>query len=267
MIRSASAVLFAACAALLWTAPAAADELPYLSRIAVERAPGHSAEFDASVRSVLHVNDPSRAARALAEVDGLAVVAHDADTVIVEFAEKPTVAGGAEDRFLQSTFVIDFDEKPVRALSEQVPAKLERNPTAAELETFVYEYIEDKTYSRAFDLASRVAATGQGDCTEHAVLLAALARANGLHARVVFGLVILDSESGLSGFGHAWAEIHDGESWQIRDATQPQTEPGLRHVRYLPVGILDNEGPGYFLSMADAIVSFPTRITGVANTE
>ena len=54
-----------------------------------------------------------------------------------------------------------------------------------------------------------------GDCTEHAALVTALARAAGLPARQAFGLV-QDGE----GFQfHAWAEVHAGGRWVPVDPT------------------------------------------------
>lgn len=243
------------------------DDGPYLSRIAVERAAGDETVFATSVRSILHVNDPARAALSFAAIDGLQVVALDDDTISIEFAERPTISGDVDGKFLQSTFVVDFDEEPVQTLTRQLRTNLEHSPSTTELVTFVNEHIDNKTYSRAFDLASRVAVSGEGDCTEHAVLLAALARANGFHARVTFGTIIIDTDIGLYAYGHAWTEIHDGQGWQIGDATRPESEPGFRQLWYLPVGVLDNEGPGYFLSMIDVMSSMPVRITGMANTD
>jgi len=57
--------------------------------------------------------------------------------------------------------------------------------------------------------------SGGGDCTEHAALVTALARAAGLPARQAFGLV-QDGE----GFQfHAWAEVHAGGRWVPVDPT------------------------------------------------
>lgn len=255
-------------AALLCCAPALADsDLPYLSSISIERASVDDTAFAASTRSILHVNDPERSAISLSGVDGLEIVATDEDTISIEFVARPTVSGNAEEKFRHSTFVVDFDEESVRSLSSDLGERLGQAPSLLELVTFVHEHIDNKSYSRSFDLASRVAETREGDCTEHAVLLAALARANGYYARVTFGTLILDSDAGLYAFGHAWAEIHDGENWQIGDATMPESDPALRQLRYLPVAILKDEGPGYFLSLIEAMSSMPARITGMANSD
>ena len=79
------------------------------------------------------------------------------------------------------------------------------------------EAIPDKSMGRAWDTASRVASHGAGDCTEHAVLLAALARSFEIPARVVVGTVILEHEGEWQAYRHAWTEIFDGARWQLAD--------------------------------------------------
>ncbi len=254
------------CAMLLSSVTIAADDdSPYLASIAIERAPGAADVLGATLQSVLHVNDSSKTAHFLSNVEGLEVIASDGDTVTVRYIEKPTVVGNPAGRYEQSTWVVDFNEEAVQELVDDLAAGLEAAPSIDELEGYVYEFITDKTYSRAFDLASQVAASGAGDCTEHAVLLAALARANGFQARVAFGNLIIDTDAGLFAFGHAWTEIHDGEQWQIRDATLPGKDPMAKQLRYLPIAILADEGPGYVLSMLEAVSTMPIRISGVAN--
>jgi transglutaminase-like putative cysteine protease len=103
--------------------------------------------------------------------------------------------------------------------------------------------------ARGWDLASVVARSGAGDCTEHAVLLAALARSVGRPARVVVGVLLAVTGDGVAAFGHAWAEIHDGKVWQVVDAT-PVAEQG--RVRYLPLFALEDESAGYAMALATA---------------
>lgn len=59
-----------------------------------------------------------------------------------------------------------------------------------------------------------------GDCTEFAVLLAALARSEGMPARVVVGLVYSDRFSGKKDVfsPHSWVQVWDGQRWVSYDA-------------------------------------------------
>ncbi len=241
------------------------DDLPYMTTIAIERVPGDEAAFGEILFSTLHVNDPGKSALFLSRIDGLEIVATGASTVSIEYAGRPTIAGGDDDRFRQNTWVVDFEEPSVQELLQALRSSFGERPTVEELRRFVFEHIDQKSYSRGFDLASQVAATGEGDCTEHAVLLAALARANGYAARIALGSLLIDADTGLAAFGHAWAEIHDGQAWQIRDATMPDSDYSQGQLRYLPAGFLGDEGPGYNLALIDVVATMPVRISAVGN--
>lgn len=220
-----------------------------------------------TVQFSLHVSDPNTTAVFLSKVDGMRVLDVDLDAVRIASTARPTAAVAIEDKFLRNSFVIDFEEESVLTLQDGFLAEYGTSPTAEDLVEFVYGHIGNKTYARSFDLASIVAASGEGDCTEHAVLLAALARANGFYARVVFGTVIMDVARGLSAYGHAWTEIHDGSGWEIMDATLSVRESESQGIRYLPVSILEDEGAGYSFGLFGLLNSMPTKITGVSNLD
>lgn len=248
------------------SAAIADGDTPYMATIAIERAAGSSTALGTSLVSVLHVREPERTAASLSLIDGVDVTATDDSTVSIRFDARPTLNEDPDARHRESSWVVDFSEDSIQALVTQLAKSAAEDPTPAQLEHFVFEHIANKSYSRSFDLASRVAATGEGDCTEHAVLLAALARAHGFPARVVLGNLILDLDEGLFAFGHAWTEIHTDDDWQIFDATQPDHGLSWQQIRYIPLGSLGNEGPGYFMSMVEIMSTLPTRISGVGNS-
>lgn len=115
-----------------------------------------------------------------------------------------------------STF-IQSDDKLVRQLADQVegeaPVELAKN-----LSDFVRGFVRKKDYSVGFATAADVAREPQGDCTEHAVLLAALARARGLPARVAMGLVYIRSPKPAFAY-HMWNEVYLDGNWIPLDAT------------------------------------------------
>lgn len=72
--------------------------------------------------------------------------------------------------------------------------------------------------------------TRQGDCNEHTVLYAALARSLGIPCRIAIGLVYSDT---LGGFGyHAWPEVYYG-GWYPVDPTLGQLAPDATHIKLL----------------------------------
>ncbi|MBI2962554.1 MAG: transglutaminase domain-containing protein [Deltaproteobacteria bacterium] len=72
----------------------------------------------------------------------------------------------------------------------------------------------------------------RGDCNEHAVLYAALARAAGLPARIASGAVYMPGEGGAAGafYYHAWNEVWLGE-WVAVDPTFGQFPADATHVK------------------------------------
>jgi len=107
----------------------------------------------------------------------------------------------------------------------------EKDPwrVALKLEDYVYRFIDKKDFSQAFATASEVAVTHEGDCTEHSVLLAALARARGIPARVAIGLVYME---GAAAFGfHMWDEVYIDKHWIGIDATLARGGIGGDHLK------------------------------------
>ena len=115
-------------------------------------------------------------------------------------ADLPTAADRSPNNWIQS------DNPKIIALAKEASGGLS-DPwaVAVRLEKFVHDYINRKNYSRAFSSAAEVVQTREGDCTENAVLLAALCRARGIPARVAIGLVYVPN---LQGFAyHMWTEV------------------------------------------------------------
>lgn len=71
----------------------------------------------------------------------------------------------------------------------------------------------------------------KGDCNEHAVLFTALARAVGLPARVVAGVVYLDGAF----YYHAWAEVWLGQ-WVAIDPVFRQLPADATHIKFVQGG-------------------------------
>lgn len=125
---------------------------------------------------------------------------------------------------------INKDDPEIIALTkratERLPADADDAQKTEAIRAFVHTYITDKNLASGFATASEVARTKSGDCTEHAVLTAALLRAAGIPARVASGLVYADLFSGERDVFayHMWtqAAISTGKAgrvWTDTDAT------------------------------------------------
>ena len=145
------------------------------------------------------------------------------------------------------SFVIDYDEPSVGKARAKAIELCGPSPTADQLARFVGTYIDRKDMLRGFDLASQVARRKEGDCTEHAVLLAALARSFGIPARVVMGMALVAIDGKVEAVGHAWTEVHQSGRWKLADAAIP---PQVG-ARYLPMEVMDDEGPAFARRMVE----------------
>jgi transglutaminase-like putative cysteine protease len=138
--------------------------------------------------------------------------------------DKPTAKDREPNNWIQS-------DNPliVRLASEVMPDEKNHGLLAAALERRVHELITEKDFTTALATAAEVAKSRQGDCTEHAVLLAALARARGIPARIVVGLLYVEP---LGAFGyHMWNEAWIDGAWLPLDATRGQAGTGVGHIK------------------------------------
>ena len=125
-------------------------------------------------------------------------------------ADAEALAAIKPSRFVQS------DNAKVVALARKAVGRTENAAQAARrVEKFVNGYISKKTLSVGYATAAEVAETREGDCTEHAVLTAAMCRAVGIPARVVMGMAYVSEFAGRRHvFGpHAWNEAYVGGKW------------------------------------------------------
>jgi len=229
------------------------DSFRYLHVIPTEQAP--RAPGAGSPRIELEVANAHGLA---AQLDPARIVEVDADRLVVDASGYP---GGQPTRrtdFLSPSFVVDRDDPAVAAWADEIAARVGDGAGAAQLVAEVRAVILPNQSAAAYLIASEVLKRHIGDCSEHAVLFAALARALGIPTRVVHGVVIVRVEgAGLQAFGHAWNEIEAGGRWTRVDAT-PLV--GGTVAYYLPTSILEDEGPGYALGMIATISQRPRAV-------
>ncbi|QEH36275.1 Transglutaminase-like superfamily protein [Aquisphaera giovannonii] len=104
---------------------------------------------------------------------------------------------------------------------------------ATRISHWVFENIREKNFAVAFAPANEVARNLTGDCSEHAVLAAAMSRAVGIPSRVAVGLLFVDNErQGIKGFGyHVWHEVYVNNRWVALDASWDQTSVDATHIK------------------------------------
>jgi|GEM_PF-258648 len=260
-------LLGAACATLAQAPLQAQVVAPSLASIPVD-APASAAAPQAgeALHVRVHVADAAGLARLLGEpapdpASG-APGASGSLALRLRAGEHADAGGPADAR--AASFIVDHDDAAVRQLAEslqagrvQAGAGAGSAPGGAEIVAFVARRMRT-SYEANASLASEVARSLQGDCTEFALLTAALARALGLPARMVQGVAIVHAEGRWQAYGHAWAQTLEAGHWTVRDSALANF-PGP--VYYMPFAAMDDEGPGFRLAlMMRAQGHLPRRI-------
>jgi protein-glutamine gamma-glutamyltransferase len=121
----------------------------------------------------------------------------------------------------------------------------------ARLVAFVEEFLKDEVCAQVVPVVTLLDRR-EGDCSEHAALFATLARAAGVPAREVSGLMYMGDEIGGFG-GHAWNEVALDGVWVPVDATHGETELDATHIA------LGREGRQMDFAVASGRLSFEVR--------
>jgi hypothetical protein len=178
------------------------------------------------------------------------------DPALLE-ATKPT-------RFLQSD-----DKKVVELARKAVGNTKDATEAARRIESFVAGYISNRSLSVGYASAAEVVESRQGDCSEFAVLTAALCRAVGIPAQVAVGVAYVEDFGGIEGFGgHAWTQAYlggdaqgQGGKWVGLDAAFKGSGRGGYDAGHIALAVGNGE-PGDFFNMASALGQFTIeRIT------
>ena len=143
---------------------------------------------------------------------------------------------------LKSTPWLEVEDAQIVQMSKEAVGGEPNALTAAwRIEAYVARQIEHKKLGMGFATAAETARQKAGDCTEHAVLAAALSRAAGMPSRVVCGLACGGPASGDTQqkfYFHMWTEVFVGE-WFPLDAALGAHD--ATHIAIARSG-LDNPG-------------------------
>jgi hypothetical protein len=164
------------------------------------------------------------------------------DTVLlrVEALRKPHIVDGvpkAGAEFLESCYFINSDNALVRRHAEEAVGTVNDSwIKALRIERWVHDHMNSHNshkFSENFGTADHVARTLEGDCTEHALLAAAMCRAVGVPSRTAVGLIyVTGSHEPAFGF-HMWTEVYVRGQWLPIDATLGRGYVGATHIKVL----------------------------------
>lgn len=146
--------------------------------------------------------------------------------------------------YIDANLAINTGDPDLRKLANRAAGGLvEPFALADKLRKFVSEYVTTKNMNIGFATASEVCRQRTGDCSEHAVLLAALGRLNGLPSRVVVGLAyvpLLGNERDVFGY-HMWTQFFIDNRWIDVDAALGETRCSPARIAFA-VSSLKNAG-------------------------
>ncbi|HYT92038.1 MAG TPA: transglutaminase-like domain-containing protein [Gemmataceae bacterium] len=136
---------------------------------------------------------------------------------------------GAE--FTQSSYFITSDDSKVKEHARRaVGSERDAWKKALRIEKWVHEHMK-ATNVEALATADHVARTLEGDCTEYAMLTAAMCRAEGVPSRTAIGLVYAVVKGRPVMAFHMWTEVLVRGQWIPLDATLGRGHVGASHLK------------------------------------
>lgn len=212
-------------------------------------------------RATLHIAESERQRfEGKEQDDGSRVLVVDARVPPASRAQKVglPVAGDLAE-FLEPNPLIQSDDAELAAFAlQRVAGETDAWRAAQKLERAVYDRIRNKNMGTAFASALEAFRTCEGDCSEHAVLLAALCRAAGIPSRVAMGLVYVGGMFG----GHAWAEVSIDGKWYGLDGTLGRGSADPTHIELGATSLKDGNFQKGMLGVVSSLGLFDLEILG-----
>lgn len=120
---------------------------------------------------------------------------------------------------LPDRYVNSDDPEIIKLAAKIVGKETDISRKVMLMNSWVFRHIEKKNFSVGYASASEVVRNLEGDCTEHSVLFAALARSQGIPTRLALGVVYMEMEGKPSFLFHQWNEVYVGGQWIPVDPT------------------------------------------------
>ena len=165
------------------------------------------------------------------------------DRAILEIRRPELPAGREPDRvpeslrvYLEPTDALQVDDPEIQRLARELTQGL-TDPVekARRILDYVYRTLE-KRPSVTLPTALEVLHQGYGDCNEHSVLFAALARAAGIPTRITVGLIY----QGDAYYYHAWDAVYAHGQWFFVDPVMGEFPAGIGHI-LLKIGGIEEQ--------------------------
>jgi transglutaminase-like putative cysteine protease len=167
--------------------------------------------------------------------------------------KKGMPAAKVADEFLQSSYYITSADPKVKELAKKAVGKeTDAWRMALAIEKWVFVNMRG-TNDEGLAPASRVAKTLEGDCTEYAMLMAAMCRAQGIPSKTAIGLIYTDTAKGPAMAFHMWTEVWVQDQWIPLDATLGKGYVGAMHLKVSDHSWHDQNGLGPLLPLMNVL--------------
>ncbi len=147
------------------------------------------------------------------------------------YAGSEALSDDERSRFLAADSFIQTGEPAIREQAARIATGKTAVENAEAINRWVYENLT-KSPTLSLPSATEILEQRVGDCNEHTVLFAALARASSIPTRIATGLTYTSGQF----YYHAWPEVFVGR-WLAADPTLGQFPADPLHLRLLVGGI------------------------------
>ncbi|SEM91447.1 Transglutaminase-like superfamily protein [Luteibacter sp. UNCMF331Sha3.1] len=168
--------------------------------------------------------------------------------VTIGAASEHAGEGGPTKEDLRSNPWVQSDAPDIVALATKAVGNADTDMRRmVRLRSFVTGYIEPTVLDVGYGSALETLRTRQGDCTEHAVLLAALGRSLGIPTRIVTGLVYTDRFANASRVyvPHTWVQSWVEGRWVSFDSANRRFD-----TTHIALGVGNGDPWRFFSAMA-----------------
>ncbi|QDU62877.1 Transglutaminase-like superfamily protein [Planctomycetes bacterium Pan216] len=218
------------------------------------------------------LGDDADTLTSIPETDAQKVLGRDEKSVRLKVSrqvppkDQRTIDDSVATEYLEANAFIQSDNPEIARIAKDLVGN-QPDPwkKVTRLEEWVDKNMTNVAFNIGFATAAEVIQTRNGDCTEHAVLLAALCRAVGVPARVAMGLVYLERTHVL-GY-HMWTEVNIGGKWYAVDGTLGRGGIGGGHIKLADGSLKGSSAMQTFMPIFNVIGKLKVQIEDVEQVQ
>ena len=162
--------------------------------------------------------------------------------------DAPTAAARPGPEFLTASPYIQCDDAEIIKAAREAAGDGSPAEKARRIDRWVNKAIAKKDYRVSFASAKEVLISREGDCTEHAVLMAGLLRAVGIPSRVAVGVVYWKDSFAY----HMWTEAFLND-WTAFDPTLREDVVDATHIKLGSTALETSAASDAFLALVQVI--------------